>query len=116
MALRKKVHTLTFYPITETPNATTKVVPVPSEGAGVAVQGQLTPMSAESAFKATGLELNNPHLFLCDVEDAGSIPFNAKAIDSAGVIYAVRTKPKKWNAITANSCAETVLEQVEFRA
>lgn len=118
MAVKKKTHSLTFYPLTETADPTTKKVPVPTEGTGVSVQGQLTPMKADAAFQATGIELNNPHLFLCDIEDVASVPIkaNIQAEDADGNAYVVTTKPNQWSAITAQSFAEVILEQVEYRA
>lgn len=118
MAVARKTHTLTFYPLTETPNSTTKLVPVPTEGAGVEVAGQLTPVSAKAAFEAIGLELTNPYLFLCDVGPITSVPIkvNVAAEDEDGYSYVVVARPMLWTAIPAQSYAQVYLEQTEFRA
>ena len=113
MAVKKKTHSLIFYPITETPNGTTKIVPVPTNGTGVTVLGQLTPMSSDAIFKATGLDLTNGYLFLCDVGDADSCGVNRWAQDEDGNVYMVKSLPKRWNAISVQSFAEVYLEQME---
>jgi hypothetical protein len=114
MATAKKTHTLTFYPMTETPDPTTRIVPVPQRGTGVGVQGQLTPISSEQVFRDTGMELTNPHLFLCDLEPVSTVPIkpNMQAEDVGGVVYAVRGKPRRWNAIPVQSFGEVYLEEL----
>lgn len=114
MPIRRKSHTLTFTPITETPDATTKIVPVPTEGTSFDLRGQLTPMSAEQSYRATGLELTNGYLFMADASaNAKTLTVNYKAVDADSNVYQVRTRPKVWEAIASLSCVEIYLELLE---
>lgn len=107
------MHTLIGYSLIETPDAVTRVVGVPSVGSGVSVAGQLTPVSSEQAFNATGIELVNAHLFLCDLEDATVFTANGNAVDENDREFQVRGLPKLWDAIPSLSCAEVYLELIE---
>lgn len=117
MSLIYKPHTLTFYPASEPVNAVTKVVTVPVEGTGVAVEGQLMPISAEEAFEKTQLNLSSPHCFLCDLEPVSDVPIkpNIRAVDARGRNFAVRGKPQEPDAISALSYGDVTLELLEFR-
>lgn len=114
MALATKMHTLTFTPITEDTDASS-VVQIPGGGAGVEVAGQLTPMNADAAFRATGLELNRPHLWLCDDTDAPSIkPKYPATQSSTGRKFTVVSPNEIWNAIPAQAFMSCVLEEKEI--
>lgn len=112
MALATKPHTLTFYPLTETTNAD-NVVQLPDEGAGVEIEGQLTPMDADAAYRAVGLELSRPHLWFCDDTDAISIKPEYRATYGSRQ-FTVKSPPEIWNAIPVQAFMTCVLEEKEI--
>jgi hypothetical protein len=61
MALLFKEHTATIYPVSETADPVTKVVPVPEEGTGVEIACLIRPIrdiDRETTFYATGGDFN----------------------------------------------------------
>ena len=112
MALRKKPHTLSFTPVTETTNGSYEVQPA-AEGTAVSVDGQLTPISSQAAFERFGVELSRPHLWMCDDTDASSIKVGYKATVGSREFF-VKSPPMIWDAIASISCMECILEEREY--
>lgn len=113
MALKIKKHTLTFIPLTEDADADGSV-PIPTEGAGVEVRGQRTPLSAEAAFNITGENLKRPQLWMCDDTDAVSIKVGYPVTEGSRR-YEVMSPNEIWNAtIPAQAYMTCVLEEREF--
>ena len=112
MALPRKPHTLTFAPVTEPLDAENVVQP-PTEGNAVSIQGQLTPLTSQAAFDRFGVELSRPHLWMCDDTDSSSIKVGYRATYGSRK-FEVKSPPMIWDAISAISCAECVLEEREY--
>lgn len=115
MALKKKPHTLTFYAVSENTNSDDVVQPPTFAEAGVEIRGQLTPMDATAAFNKYGVELERPHMWLCDDDDPGigSTTVGSKATSGSREFY-VKTPAEIWNAIPAMSFADILLEEKEY--
>src|SRR5436853_5180032 len=116
MALLFTTHTLTFFPISETADSTSKVVQVPTEGSGQTVAGALSPIRGRVVFDArTGDTLINPHSFLFELGDFAKVSYGMRATDGADT-YVVSSAPVKHNAggtFADLDCAEVTLEKVE---
>ena len=112
MPLKKKPHTLSFTPVSESVDSSWVAQP-PSEGTAVSVDGQLTPISSQSAFERFGVELSRPHLWMCDDTDASSIKVGYKATVGSREFF-VKSPPMIWDAIASISCMECVLEEKEY--
>lgn len=114
MALNYKPHTLTFYPVTESVNVSS-VVEIPIEGAGVTIEGQLTPMTSQAAFERFGVELQQPHLWMCDDDDANISAVVVGSVATYGSRkFQQKTPVMVWDAIPSISCVECVLEEREY--
>jgi len=62
-----KPHTITVQSITKGAQSKSPVI-----GAGVTVQGQLTPKMPASIYQTWGVDLQRPHEFFCEVDDASN--------------------------------------------
>lgn len=73
------------------------------------VRGQLTPISASTAFEQWGIELQRPHLWLCNESDDGKfkegdyLEINARRYTVRGI--------KRWTALNPLNCLECLLEE-----
>lgn len=115
MALKKKPHTLTFYAVSENTNSDDVVQPPTFAEAGVEIQGQLTPLTAQAAFDRYGVNLDRPHQWFNDDDDPGigSTGVGSKATSGSREFY-VKTPAEIWNAIPAMSFADILLEEKEY--
>lgn len=114
-----KPHTLTFYPLSQHVNDTTKVLEAPLEGTPFTIDGQLMPYERDKVvFDAvTGVKITNPHQFLCEVADAANVRYNYRAVDTDNIEYAVRGVPndrKAGGPVLAANHTEIVLDQLQF--
>jgi hypothetical protein len=81
MALLFKNHTATIYPVSETADPVTKVVPVPEEGTGVEIACQIRPLRNRVVIDAeTGIELMNPHGMRFEPEDVDSVQYGYRVV------------------------------------
>jgi hypothetical protein len=81
MALLFANHTITVYATVETPDPTSKIVPVPSEAAGVSLSCQIRPVRNRVVFDSrTGSELINPYEVMLEPEDEASLPYGARVV------------------------------------
>lgn len=81
MALLFAEHSVTVYATSETPNATTKVVPVPTEAAGVSRSVQIEPIRSEVVVDArTGFELKNPYRMFVQPAQIADFPYDARVV------------------------------------
>lgn len=81
MALLFAGHTATIYATIETPDPTTKIVPVPTEDDGVTVSCQISPVRNEVLVDpVTGVELRNPYRLKLEPEDVESAPYGARVV------------------------------------
>lgn len=78
MALRLKPHTVYVKAASEV--VTDGVVEVPSFGASYAVRGQVTPGAKGVLYTRYGLDLNNPHILYCDVEQSSRFAVGTRVL------------------------------------
>jgi hypothetical protein len=99
MALLFANHTITVYAAVETPDNTTKVVPVPSQAAGVSLACQVRPVRNRVVFDSrTSAELINPYEVMLEPEDADSLPYGARVVwEDTGYQFRVTNKPNLHN-------------------
>ena len=118
MSLLFKPHTVVVTPQVQTPDGSTKVVPVPTDGSTATFTCQITPMRASAAFEATGLDLRNPHLILADPENYTYLKVGNLVTWTAPVRGARRFKvsapAEVFETSLAGDHAGAVLEELEL--
>lgn len=113
MSLLLKPHTLAVYAVSQTKDAN-DVVQVPTYAVSpVNITGQLTPESASAVYERTLVTLVNPHMFMFDLADIGSIKKGDKCVKGTRT-FEVMTRPTQWDAESSTSCAVAYLEEREF--
>jgi hypothetical protein len=81
MSLQFAEHSVTVYARVETPDASTKVVPVPTEAVGLDDTVQIEPIRAESVFDSvTGVELTNPYRMFVEPEKIENYPYGTRVV------------------------------------
>jgi hypothetical protein len=110
MALRRKPHALTVYPVDNT--KTGPRVDAPSEDTAYTLHGQITPMSSEQVYQAFGIELKRPHLLLLDEADGRSLKVGWRIVFDSRT-FNVSSPPMVWNAGLTTNCCQIALEQVQ---
>ena len=81
MALLFANHTATIFARSETPDAVTKVVPIPEEAAGVEITCQITPIGNTVVIdQKKDVELSNPYLMLIDPDDINTVLYGARVL------------------------------------
>lgn len=81
MSLLFANHTVTVYPVVETPDPTTKKVPVPTEGTGISRAVQIAPIRGSVRFDSvTGAELLNPYALRCEPDEIGDFPYGVRVV------------------------------------
>jgi hypothetical protein len=114
MALAFYPHTLMVAPATEAVDGATLAVSVPTFGTAVPIRGQLKAMTAEAAYKAHGVDIQQPHLFLFDPGQEGAFNPGYRATLGARV-FSVKTQARQFNA--GDTCDySTVLMEEESLA
>jgi hypothetical protein len=111
MSLRRKPHTFTHIPVTE--SKTGGRVDVPVEGTPRNVKGQITPMTADAVFKtfAGDLDVSRPFLFLCDVDSySRTIKPGDRGVFNGERFY-VNAEPMPWEAGDSTNCLQILLEK-----
>lgn len=98
MSLLFAEHSVTVYARTETADATSKVVPVPAESAGVTLTVQIEPIRDGGSFDSrTGVELMNPYRMFVEPEDIASVPYGARVVWTAeSVQFRVTTQARRF--------------------
>jgi hypothetical protein len=110
MAVRRKPHTFTLTAIAE--QKTGNRVDVPTYGAGSAILCQITPETPRTVFDKWGMELEMPHLMLCEISDGSAIKigdvgtYDSREFTVKGV--------KKWQAGNKTDHMEILLEQSQL--
>lgn len=113
MGLRRKPHTLTLIPVSE--SKTGGRVDVPVEGTARNIACQITPLSSDQAFKTFGgdIDLKRPSLMLCDPSDGVGIKVGDRAVFNSQR-YFVNAPPMDWGAGLATDCTQILLEMEQF--
>lgn len=79
--------------------------------ASTSVTGQLTPMSARQLTESWGIEIERPHLFLCDLADRGLVN-EGDWLTHGDRKFFVRTK-QIWDAEPSTACCAFALEEMD---
>lgn len=110
MALRRRPHSVVLVPVNNT--YTGGRVDVPEEGTGRVVKGQLTPMTTEAVVRTFGgdVDLQRPHLFLCNVSDGESAKVGDRVVWGSKNFY-VKAPPMVWQAGQATDHVQILLER-----
>lgn len=105
-----KPHTVRVYAATETAAG-----PPTYAAIGVPVKCQVTPMSFETAFKATGKELKRPHMLLAEPTDKEHL-FPGNKVVHGGDIFFVHTDAATYELGTPADNAMVVISQSQYAA
>lgn len=91
------VHSLTVYPRVETADPVTKIVPVPTEGAGETISCSVQPIRHEVVVDSrTGVELMNPYRVFVLPADIGKVPYGARAVwNDTGEQFRITKRPMR---------------------
>lgn len=123
MALLFKNHTATIYPVSETADAVTKVVPVPEEGTGVEIACQIRPLRNRVVIDAdTGIELMNPHGMRFELDDADAVKYGYRVVGGgtwAGHQWRITNRPdlhKGDGLLEPLNCGDVEMELLEVVA
>ncbi len=116
MGLQRKPHTFTHIPVRN--SSTGGRVDVPVEGTQRAVRCQITPMTADAAFKTFSgdLQINQPYLMLCDLD---SYTRNIRSGDRGifgGQRFYINAAPMDWQAGEATNCLQILLEKEQHQS
>jgi hypothetical protein len=93
-----------------TPNASGGVQRSESYGSSSTVTGQITPASAEDAYKLFGAESNDSFLMLCDPADVSKHPVGAKVVWNGITLY-VNASTKQFSTGLPNDHGAFMLER-----
>lgn len=98
MALLFAEHTVTIYALEEEADPVTKVVPIPSLGAGQQITCQISPAGHSDVLvdSKTGDVLVNPYFMDLEPEDIAKASYNALVVwEDTGDQFRITRKPQK---------------------
>lgn len=113
MALRRRPHSFTLLPVTET--HTGGRVDAPAEGTGRIIKCQITPMATDAVLRTfvPDIELKQPHLMLCDPADGEGITVGDRGV-FGGRRFRVSAPIMSWGAGSATDHCQILLDAEQY--
>jgi hypothetical protein len=115
MALRRTPHTATIQAVTTSGDGPAAANPHET-GTAYSFACQITPMSAEVAYKRTGAELKRPHLVMCNLDAINGGSFTVlpdQLVTYNSVEYRVVESPEEFRGGTATDHMSFVIDRFD---